>query len=69
MTVLNKGEMMKEKISNETFQNFSQLSEKSLSRQEFTELMASFYADRNWDIQTARPSDESLESLGVGFTI
>jgi aldehyde:ferredoxin oxidoreductase len=40
-----------------------------LDRQEFIELMDTFYADRNWDIQTTRPSDEKLESLGLGFTI
>ncbi len=40
-----------------------------LDRQEFTELMDNFYAERNWDIQTTRPSDEKLEQLGLGFTI
>ncbi|MCD6584715.1 MAG: aldehyde ferredoxin oxidoreductase family protein [Desulfobacteraceae bacterium] len=40
-----------------------------LDRQEFTELMDKFYAERDWDIKTTRPSDQKLEQLGLEFTI
>ena len=40
-----------------------------LDKNEFTAMMDKFYAERSWDIQTTRPSDEKLEALGLGFTI
>lgn len=40
-----------------------------LDRQEFSEMMDTFYTERNWDPATTRPSDEKLEQLGLGFTV
>ncbi|MBC2716640.1 MAG: aldehyde ferredoxin oxidoreductase family protein [Desulfobacteraceae bacterium] len=40
-----------------------------LDRQEFTELMDKFYAERNWNPKTTRPTDEKLKQLNLEFTI
>lgn len=41
----------------------------TLDRRDFAEMMDTFYADREWDIKTTRPSDKKLEQLGLGFTL
>ncbi len=40
-----------------------------LDRKEFDDLLTKYYTDRGWGPVTSRPTDEKLESLGLGFTI
>ena len=40
-----------------------------LNREEFDTMMDDYYAERNWDPATTRPSNEKIDQLGLGFTI
>ena len=40
-----------------------------LDREEFNTMMDEFYAGRNWDLKTSRPSDEKIRQLGLTYTM
>lgn len=40
-----------------------------LDRNEFREAMTAYYRDRQWDIQTTRPSDQKLKELNLDFVL
>ncbi len=40
-----------------------------LNRDKFKTSMDDYYSDREWDLETSKPSDAKLESLGLDFTM
>jgi aldehyde:ferredoxin oxidoreductase len=38
------------------------------SHEDFDEWIEGYYADRGWDKETSRPSQEKLKELGLEFT-
>jgi len=40
-----------------------------LNKDEFNIMMDEYYAERNWDIETTRPSNEKINQLGLSFTM